>query len=89
MKLSIDLAELQPLIERVVEETIARMQHIEATLPQKMAFSEPEAARLLSMQPHQLRDERRRGRIKASAVVCRRIRYSREDLVEYLKERRS
>jgi hypothetical protein len=35
-----------------------------------------------------LRDERRRGRIAASQVVGRRIRYKREDRTAYLAERR-
>ena len=59
-----------------------------ATLPDKLAFTEAEAARLLSLNTHQLRDERLRGRITASKIVGNRIAYRREDLLEYLTSRR-
>jgi hypothetical protein len=43
----------------------------------------------LGLHVHQLRDERRRGRIQASQIVGRRIRYLRADLERYLAERRA
>ena len=49
-----------------------------------MAYSEEEAARLLGLNSHQLRDERRRGRTAASQFVGRQIRYLREDLISDL-----
>jgi hypothetical protein len=82
--LAIDPEALRPLIEAVVEKTVARLEETRAMLPDRLAFSELEAARLIGLNPHQLRDERRRGRIKASEIVGGRIRYQREDLVAYL-----
>jgi hypothetical protein len=79
---------LEPLIRRVVEETMARLEEQRAKLDGRIAYSEEEAARLIGLEPHQLRDERRRGRIEASAIVGRRIRYLRQDLVSYLMGRR-
>jgi hypothetical protein len=38
---------------------------------------------------HQLRDERLRGKITASKIVGGRIRYTREDLVQYLLTHRT
>jgi Helix-turn-helix domain len=86
--LQIDPESLRPLIEQVVEATAARLEEARATAGDRLAYSEPEAARLLGLQPHQLRDERLRGRIRASAIVGRRIRYLRADLMEYLLSRR-
>jgi hypothetical protein len=43
--------------------------------------------RLLSLNTHQLRDERRPGRIKASVGLGRRILYRRENQIEYLTSR--
>jgi hypothetical protein len=79
---------LRPLVAAVVEETLAQLEAARAAVPERLAYSEAEAARLLGLQPHQLRDERRRGRIGASTVVGKRIRYTRDDLVSYLMSRR-
>jgi hypothetical protein len=44
---------------------------------------------LLGVEPHVLADERRRGRIGASQIMKRRVRYLREDLLAYLHGRRT
>jgi excisionase family DNA binding protein len=80
---------LRPLIAEIVAEALRQLEAARARVPDgRLAYSEEEAARLLGLEPHVLRDERRRGRIGASQVVGRRIRYSREDLLGYLAERR-
>jgi hypothetical protein len=90
LSLAIDPSGLDDLIRRVVEATVAQLEAAKAKLPEeRLAFSEPEAARMLGLLPHQLRDERHRGAISASIVVGRRVRYRREDLVQYLMARRS
>jgi hypothetical protein len=89
MHLSIDPEALRPLVREIVAEVLAQVETARASLPDRLAFSEPEAARLLGLAPHQLRDERQRGRIAASQVVGRRVRYLREDLLAYLTSRRT
>jgi len=79
---------LKPLIEQVVVEVLAQVENARAGLGDRIAFSEQEAAYLLDLKPHQLRDERRRGRITASSIVGRRIRYLRQDLLTYMTSRR-
>jgi hypothetical protein len=86
--LTIDSEALRPLIAEVVRETVAVLDADRARLGERLAFSEPEAAALLGLQTHQLRDERLRGRIKASVGPGRRVLYSREDLLAYLAARR-
>lgn len=54
----------------------------------EIAYSESEGARLIGLHPWNLRGERLRGRIKASRIVGRRIRYLRSDLIEYLTRHR-
>ncbi len=88
MELKLDAEALRPVIEAVVAEVTARLEEDRAKLDGRLAYSEPEAARLLGLQPHQLRDERLRGNIGASAIVGRRIRYTRQDLMDYLLSRR-
>ena len=77
----------KPLIEQAVEAAMLKIENARATAGDRLCYSEPEAASLLGLQPHQLRDERLRGKIKASSIVCRRIRYTRQDLMGYLISR--
>jgi hypothetical protein len=85
--LHIDPESLRPLIEQVVEATMARLEDARATLGSRLAYSEAEAAALLGLNPHQLRDERLRGRIAARVGPGRKILYTREALLEYLASR--
>jgi hypothetical protein len=75
-------------LQEVATQVLAILDADRARLDDRIAYCEEAAARLLELEPHQLRDERRRGRITASTVVGRRIRYTRADLLEYLRRRR-
>jgi hypothetical protein len=88
LKLTLDTAALRPLIVEVVRETLAQAEADRATVAGPLCYSEEEAARLLGIEPHVLRDERRRGRIQASQIACRRVRYLPADLAAYLAARR-
>jgi hypothetical protein len=85
---ALDPQALRPLIAAVVAEALAQLEDVRATLDDRMAFSEPEAAVLLGLESHQLRDARRRGDVAASALAGGRIRYTRQDLLDYLRARR-
>lgn len=90
LALSIDRAGLKALVKLVVAEVLADREQCRQALPDgRLAWSEAEAARLLGMAQHQLRDERRRGRIGASQIAGKRIRYTRADLEAYLGSRRT
>lgn len=82
MTITIPVEDLKPLIRQIVEETLA------ATVARQLVFTEEEAAASLALEPHQLAGERKRGRIKASITAGRRIRYHRDDLLEYLRANR-
>src|SRR5262245_28986424 len=88
LNLQLDPTVLEPLIRHVVEQTLAALDAERGGLDGQLAYSEETAARLLELEPHVLADERRRGRIRASQIVGRRIRYTREDLTNYLLSRR-
>ncbi len=87
--LALDPAALEPLIAAVVEATLARVEEMRGRLGDRLAYSEAEAARLLGLHVHQLRDERLRGRIAASRIVGKKIRYTRDDLLAYLMANRT
>jgi hypothetical protein len=87
--LSVDPSALAPLVTTIVEQVLARLEGAKNALGDKLAFSESEAARLMGLNVHQLRDERLRGRINASRIVGMKVRYLREDLVAYLTRNRS
>jgi hypothetical protein len=88
LSLLLDPDALVLLVRQVVVEVLAALEADRHHLDGKLAFGEAEAARLLSLHSHQLRDERRRGRIAASVGPGRKILYRREDLLGYLLARR-
>lgn len=87
LNLSFSEADLRPLVEFVVSIALDRLETDRRRLGDKLAFSEPEAAALLGVRPHVLRDARLRGEIPASRVG-RRIRYERDELLRYLRKQR-
>jgi hypothetical protein len=82
--LDIDPEQLEPLIRKVVDEAITRLEADRAAVGARLCYSEPEAAELLGLAPHQLRDARLAGKIHCSQITGRRIRYTRDDLIQYL-----
>lgn len=84
LKVDFDIEALAPLLTEIARATIAEVQAQEAKLGKKLAYSEPEAAAMLDLEPHQLRDARRRGVIAASVITGRRVRYLRQDLLDYM-----
>jgi hypothetical protein len=83
MHIHLTAEELRPLVESVVEQVLLRF-HSDSD---RIAFSETEAAEILGVPRTSLRDDRLRGRISAS-LVGRRIRYTRQDLLDYLADRK-
>lgn len=85
---------LQDLIKSTVQATVAEvMSQLEVDAAKlgagsRVAYSEYEAAELMGLEFHQLRDERTRGRVKASVGPGRKIMYTRQDLLDYLAARR-
>ena len=80
MKILLDPADLRPLVEAVVSEVLQRLEADRAKTPDdRLAYSEPEAAALLGLQPYQLRDCRRRGEI-VGCRVGKRVLYSIEEV---------
>lgn len=86
MQLTLDTYDLQPLIEQVVAETIAKIEANQAKLNGRLAYSEPEAAALIGVQQHVLRDCRLRGEIQASKAGKRWL-YQRDELLRFLNRR--
>ena len=75
------------LAEVCREVVLLMMEHYEET-DGRLAVDEEEAAAMLCLKEHVLRDERLRGRIRYSKIVAGRIRYQRVDLIDYLVSRR-
>lgn len=86
--INFEAEDFAPLVRQIVAETLTSMQSKFDEMGKRLAFTEEEAAEMIGLKSHQLRDERRRGRIQASQIVCRAIRYSREDILRYLMTNR-
>lgn len=88
MNLRIDPDELRPLVQAVVEEVLASIGTDEARLPSgRLGYPEAEAAALLGLKPHVLRDARLRGEITGSLLGKRYV-YSRDDLLAWMRRQR-
>jgi excisionase family DNA binding protein len=73
--------DLRPIVETVVAEVLAQRQAVEQKLD-RIGYTEAEAAELLGMPRHKLRDARLRGEITARKVG-RGFLYSRQKLIEF------
>ena len=87
MKVKFDESDLQPLVELIVHTAIERLTEEREQVAGKLAYTEPEAAALLSIRPHVLRDARLRGEINACRLG-RRVLYPRDELTRFLSAQR-
>jgi len=87
MKILLDADDLRPIVAQVVAETVARVDADREHLDGKLAYPEAEAASLLGVARHVLRDARLRGEIVASRIG-KRVLYSREELLKLLDRKR-
>lgn len=88
MKIDFDFEDIRPLIEVTVTEVLARLEEDDARLNGRLWFPEAEAAGLLGLPAHRLRDCRRRGEIVGSKIG-KTIGYERGELLRFLRERRT
>lgn len=88
MQVTFDADDLKPLIEQIVRDTIQQLSDQQSQIGERLAFGEHEAAKLLGLEVHVLRDVRLRGEIAFSRIANRRISYSRSDLLQYLVSHR-
>ena len=83
MEIQFNNSDLRPLVEQVVAEAIAKLQEADARAGDRIAFKEADAAAMLSVGRHVLRDARLRGEVECSRVGNR-IVYSRDQLLKFL-----
>jgi hypothetical protein len=81
-------ADLRPLVESIVVSTLEKFEADQEGIGERLAFTEPEAAALLGLRPHVLRDARLRGEIEASRVG-KRLLYEKAEILRFLRQRRS
>lgn len=81
MKVEFSHDDLRPLIAEVVQQTLEAVD----THSGRLAYPEKEAAELLGMAPHQLRDRRLEGQVQA-AKVGRTWYYTRRQLNQLLEQ---
>ena len=87
LKIEFDRDALRPLVHLAVAEALDRMEEERAKFNSRLAFTEPEAAVLLGVRAHVLRDCRRRGELQGAKVGSR-IVYTRADLLELLERQK-
>jgi len=87
MKIEFDSEALRPIVQMAVAAAMDRLEADRATFNGRLAFTEPEAAVLLGVKPHVLRDCRLRGEILGAKVGSRNV-YTRSDLLEFLERQK-
>ena len=87
MRFEFDVETLRPVIQQIVAETVAQLKAEHSKFNDRIAYTEPEAAALLGVQAHVLRDLRRMGEI-VGFKIGKRIVYMRADLVDLLQRNR-
>jgi hypothetical protein len=85
--LRIDPTELRPLVQAVLAEVLTELERGRKLLNGRLAISESEAADLLGLHSWQLRDLRLDAKISYSRIVGNKIRYTADDLLNYLRQR--
>ncbi len=88
MEITFNDTDLEPLVTRVVAKVLAQREANDTRFGNRLAYTEPEAAALIGVRPHILRDCRLRGEIEASKIG-KRIMYSREQLLALMKRNRT
>ncbi len=83
MNFRLDPEDFRSLVRIVVAEVFAQTEADREKLDGRLGYTEPEAAALLGVARHTLRDCRLRGEISAR-LVGRRYIYSRESLLRFL-----
>ena len=86
--ISFDESELRPIVKAVVAEVLAEQKQLQQVYEGRLAYSEAEAANMLGLKQHQLRDLRRDNKISHTKIVGRQIRYTLQDLKDYLNRER-
>lgn len=88
MNLTLDPSDLRPIVEAVVAQTLQAIRESADPIDgQRLAYSESEAAAVLGVRPHVLRDARLRGEITATKIGGR-IGYEVGELRNYLTRNR-
>lgn len=91
MELKIPDAELRKLVREVVRQVLSELdQHhgdLDGVFAGRACIGEGEAAAVLGIRQHQLRDMRARGEIRWSQGPKRKPLFTREQLLDYLSRR--
>ena len=87
-QLHLDPDELRSLVQETVAHVVHELDEFKVIYNGRLGYSEAEAADLLGLKQHQLRDLRRNGKISYARIVGNRVCYTIEDLRTYLRTNR-
>lgn len=84
VSLQIGVDVLRPLIKQIIREVVQELNDDREQFGGKLAYPLPEAAALLGVRQHVLRDARGRGEL-VGRLIGKKIVFSREELVAYAR----
>ena len=82
-----DFDALRPLVEQAVAATLDRLRQAGLSESNRLAYPEPEAAMMLGIRPHVLRDARLRGELDGSRVGKKTV-YTKAELLKFLERQK-
>jgi len=88
LEIRIDEAVFEPFVKSLVTVVLSEQENLQPPHNNQLAYTEAEAASMLGLHQHQLRDLRLDGRIGYTRIVGNRIRYTMQDLTTYLHLRK-
>ena len=90
VQINLDAESVHPVLQLLSESLLEQLkEQVRQEEPERLGYTEPEAAVMLGMKAHQLRDERLRGRVECYRVTGNGVRYSRQHLLDYLTRDKS
>ena len=83
-----DMDAIRPLLIEIIREAVADATPRPAAENELRVYTEAQAAELLQLKTHNLREARKAGKIAYTRTVGRRIAYSRQDVESFLQRER-
>ena len=85
LNINVDDDVLEPLVTRITKQVLAQLEEDRMKLGGRIGFTLPEAAALIGVKPHVLRDARSRGEIRGR-LVGKKLVFSRDELLRFVNE---
>ena len=82
-QINLDDEVLAPLVARITKQVVEQLDETRAKFGGRLGYTLPEAAAMIGVKPHVLRDARARGEIRGR-LIGKRLIFSRDELIRFV-----